>query len=354
MTSKPPQPSRRRRAAEARTSGEILAAVTTRALALQEVAVALAEHETAETMGAVFLPTVAGAVGAREGALIVAEPGETYRVASVHGVPSDLSAGIEASAVEQAAASVVASSGTHLTVEEIVGNESFVEWLETQEIEGTASRPYFELYTPLQAHDAVVGVLALGRRADGQDFNDEDLTFLEHVGSGAAVALSRCVLDLENRRKIEMLRALARFNGEITSSLDLNRVLHTVANTTEAVIDRDRAVVALVDAGALKIRAVSDKVTVELNEAEVLGIEEVLQAIHRRKGRLRVTAESVGDEGADVPEREVFARYFESGEMQSILALPLQDEEGLLGYLLLESRDPAASATRRPRSSSGS
>lgn len=330
-----------RSAAEARTSGEILAAVTTRALALQEVALALAEHETALTMAAAFLPTVAGAVGCREAGLLVVDPEETYGMVALHGVPADLAEGVEESRVEQAAASVVAGSGSHLTAEEILEDESFVEWREGQGLEDPASRPFFELYTPLQAHDAVVGVLALGRRADGEDFNEEDLTFIEHVGSGAAVALSRCLLDLENRRKLEMLRALARFTGEITSTLDLNRVLHTVANTTEAVIDRDRAIVALVAAGGLKVRAVSDKVTVEVNEAEVLSIEEVLQAIHRRKGRLRVTAESVADEEAEIPDREVFARYFEAGEMQSILALPLQDEEGLLGYLVLESRDPA-------------
>jgi transcriptional regulator with GAF, ATPase, and Fis domain len=341
MVPKPPTPSRRGRSTEARTSNEILAAVTTRALALQEVALALAEHETTETMAAAFLPTVAGAVGAREAALLVSGAGESYRMAAVHGVPADLAEGIEESAVEQAAASVTAGSETHRTGNEIAEDESFVEWRVSQELEGSAARPYFELYTPLQAHDAVVGVLALGRRADGQDYDDEDLTFIEHVGSGAAVALSRCLLDLENRRKIDMLRALSRFTGEITSTLDLNRVLQTVANTTEAVIDRDRAVVVLVDAAALKVRAVSEKVTVEVNEAEVLGMVDVLGVIHRRKGRLRVTAESVADEEAEVPDRDVFARYFEAGEMQSILALPLQDGEGLLGYLVLESRDPA-------------
>ncbi|HET9253522.1 MAG TPA: efflux RND transporter periplasmic adaptor subunit [Candidatus Eisenbacteria bacterium] len=353
MTRHPSRP-RRDRSSRARTSGDILAAVTTRALALQEVALALAEHETPEEMAAALLPTVAGAVGAREAALLVSEPGDAFRMAATHGVPGDLAGAVEESAVEQAAASVAANTGHPLLGAEIEQDESFVEWRERQappegepsegDGEGSAAagaRPYFELYAPLQAHDAVVGVLALGRRADGQDFTDEDLIFIEHVGSGVAVALSRSHLDLENRRKIEMLRALARFTGEITSTLDLNRVLHTVANTTEAVIDRDRALVVLVEAGGLKVRAVSDKVTVEVNEAEVLGVREVLDVIHRRKGRLRVTVESVADESSEVPDREVFARYFEAGEMQSILVLPLQDEEGLLGYLVLESRDPA-------------
>jgi multidrug resistance efflux pump len=183
-------------------------------------------------------------------------------------------------------------------------------------------------------------VLSFGRRFDGRDFGPDDIAFIEHIAASSAVAVSRCLLGRENERKIEMLRALARFTGAITSSLDLTRVLQTVANTTEAVIERDQAMVALLEGGKLRIRAVSDKVTVEANEAEVLGMKEVLGVIQRRAGRLRATVAELAEEESDVPDREVFTRYFESNEMQSLLALPLQDEEGLLGYLILESRDP--------------
>jgi GAF domain-containing protein len=222
----------------------------------------------------------------------------------------------------------------------ILEEESFQHWCREQEIEESARRPFAELYAPLRADGAVLGVLGLGRRMDGLDFDRGDVAFLEHVGSSVAVALSRAHLQQDNETKIELLRALARFTGEI-STLDLSRVLQTVANTTEAVIERDRALVALLEGGVLKVRAVSDKVTVEANEAEVLNILDVLATLRKRGTRVRATAEEVGDESAVVPDREVFARYFESGDMQSILALPLQDEEGLLGYLILESRNPA-------------
>jgi GAF domain-containing protein/biotin carboxyl carrier protein len=326
--------------ADSRSSDDILASVLARALALQEVALALAGGGEIETMAAAFLPVVANAVRSGEALLFEGDREGNYRLAAVHGVAEELRVDLEGSVVEQAAAGVAAAADQPVTRDEILADDSFQEWCGDQEIEEKARRIYAELYVPLRADGAVVGVLAVGRRSDGVDFEGDDLLFLEHVGSSAAVALSRCQLQHEHETKIEMLRALARFTSEITSTLDLNRVLQTVANTTEAVIERDRAVVALVDAGSLKVRAVSDKTAVEANEAEVLGIANVLAVLKRRGTRMRVTAEGVAEKGSEIPDREVFARYFEGGEMQSLLALPLQDEEGLLGYLVLESRNP--------------
>lgn len=319
---------------------DLLAAVATRALALQEVGLALASSEALEGMAAAFLPVAAGAVGASEAALLIAEGPGGFRTVARHGVAQDVKETLDESLVEQAATSVASESEEPALRDSILEDESFLEWCREQGLEeGEARRPYFELYAPLRAHETVIGILALGRRSDGADFNADDLALVDHVGSSAAVAVRRCVLEEENHRKLELLRALSRFTSEITSTLDLNRVLQTVANTTEAVIERDRACVALLDAGTLKIRAVSDKLTVEINEAEVLGMAEVLTVLLRHRARLRVTAEAVaGDEA--VPGREIFRRYFESGEMQSLLALPLQDEESLLGYLILESRNP--------------
>jgi GAF domain-containing protein len=323
------------------SSGTIFTSITTRAIAFQEVATALGSAESLGQMAAALLPVAAGAVGSREGALFIVEPGGEYRLASFHGTPDDLTARLQESLVEQAAAGVGGASEDAVERSAILKDEEFVAWCEEQGLQGDARNPYFEVYAPLRAHDSVVGVLALCRRFDGRDYSPDDLRFVEYVCSSTAVAVSRLLLERENERKIEMLRALSRFTTEITSTLDLNRVLLTVANTTESVVDRDRAIVALLEGGSLKIRAVSDKVTVEANEARVLGISEVLAAILRRRGRLHVAAEHLAEEGSGVPDRDAFARYFEAAEMQSILALPLQDEEGLLGYLILESRNPA-------------
>jgi GAF domain-containing protein len=326
------------------SSGTIFTTVTTRALALQEVAHAIGSSEDVQRMAAALLPVAAGAVGSREAALFLSESEGEYEILSLHGAPEDLRASIEESLVEQAAASVAGGSEDAVEKSAILRAPEFVAWCEEQGLQEDARNPYFELYAPLRAHGSVVGVLAIHRRVDGRDFTRDDLRFVEYVCSSAGLAVSRHLLERENAAQIEMLRALSRFTAEITATLDLNRVLLTVANTTGAVVERDRALVALLEGGTLKIRAVSDKVTVEANEAEVLGIAEILGVILRRRGRVHVGADHIADEAAEVPDREVFARYFDSGDMQSILALPLQDEEGLLGYLILESRNPAGFA----------
>lgn len=322
------------------TTSGVFTAVTTRALALQEVALALASSDDVEKVSAAFLPLASGALGAREAALFLVPAENEYQLNTLHGAPEDLRERVEESLVEQAAAGIAGSSDVPVAREQILQDAEYVEWADEQELQGEARRPYFEIYAPLRSQETVVGVLAFSRRYDGRDFSPDDVLFIEHLGSSAAVAVSRCLLGRENEKKIELLRALARFTSEITSTLDLSRVLQTVANTTEAVVARDQASVALLEGGALKIRAVSDKVTVETNEGEVLGLVDVLGVILRHGGRLRATAGMVADEESPIPDRDVFARYFESGEMQSILALPLRDEEGLLGYLVLESRDP--------------
>jgi len=322
------------------TTSGVFTAVTTRALVLQEVALALASSDDVEKVAAAFLPLASGALGAREGALFLVPSENEYQLGTLHGTPEELRGRVEESLVEQAAAGIAGGSEAPVSREQILKDPEYVEWADGQELQGEARRPYFEIYAPLRSQETVVGVLAFSRRYDGRDFSPDDILFIEHIASSSAVAVSRSLLGRENAEKIELLRALARFTSEITSTLDLSRVLQTVANTTEAVIDRDQASVALLENGRLRIRAVSDKVTVEKNEEEVLGLVDVLAVILRHGGRLRATVDMAADEESPVPDRGVFARYFDSGEMQSILALPLQDKEGLLGYLVLESRDP--------------
>lgn len=333
------RPRSKRRSSRRASTPDVFAAVATRALELEDIAVALASSEDIEPMAQAFLPIVAGAVRAGEACLFLAEGEGSFRAAGHHGYAGELIEAVEESLVELAACGVAGDQEGPITRGGVLEDESFQSWCAEQEIEGAEARPRFELYAPLQAQEHLVAVLAVGRRSDGADFSDEDIAFIDHVASSTSLAVRRCMLARQNADQLRLLRELARFGREITSTLDLNRVLPTVVNTTEAVIARDRASIALLDSGMLKIRAVSEKVAVESNEAEVLGLTDVLAALLRLKREIRVSADAL-EAGDEIPDREVFAKHFEAGEMQSLLALPLQDEEGLMGFLLLESRDP--------------
>ncbi|HEY7726978.1 MAG TPA: efflux RND transporter periplasmic adaptor subunit [Candidatus Eisenbacteria bacterium] len=334
-----------RRATRSAAAPDIFATVATRALELEDIALALSSSEEIEPMAHAFLPIVAGAVRAGEACLFLSEGEDSFRPVGHHGYASDLIEAVEESLVEQAACGVAGDRDDPITRDALLVDPAYTAWCEEQEIAGEEARPRFELYAPLRAQDRTVAVLAVGRRLDGSDFGDEDIAFIDHVASSTSLAVRRCILARENADQLRLLRGLARFGREITSTLDLNRVLQTVVNTTEAVIARDRAIIALLEAGTLKIRAVSEKVAVEANEAEVLGLTEVLSALLHLKREIRVAADAL-EAGEETPRREVFARHFEAGEMQSLLALPLQDEEGLMGFLLLESRNPDGFADR--------
>jgi GAF domain-containing protein/multidrug resistance efflux pump len=335
----------KRRPGRPASAPDVFATVATRALELEDIALALASSEEIESIATAFLPIVAGAVRAGEACLFLSEGEGGFRAVGHHGYPAELIEAVEESLVEQAACGVAADLEGPITRRDLLEEESFTAWCAEQEIEGLEARPRFELYAPLRTREHLVAVLAVGRRSDGADFNEEDIAFISHVASSTSLAVRRCMLARENADQMRLLRELARFGREITSTLDLNRVLQTVVNTTEAVIQRDRAIVALLEGGTLKVRAVSEKVSVEVNEAEVLGLTDVLATLLRLKREIRVAVDAL-EEGEEIPDREVFARHFEAGEMQSLLALPLQDEEGLMGFLLLESRDPDGFADR--------
>ncbi len=319
---------------------DVFATVATRALALEDIATAFASSEEIGEMGRAFLPIFSNAVRAGESCLFVAQGGDSFEAVAHHGYAPDQEALIEESLVEQAAASVAGEAPGPISRASILEDESFQAWCREQGLTGAAAHPRFELYAPVRAQGQLVAVLAVGRRKSGAEFSEADVLSVQHIASAAALAVRRCLLARENSEKLHTLRELARFSREITATLDLTRVLQTVANTTEAVIERDRASVALLESGRLRIRAVSEKLTVEANEDEVLGLTEVLATLHMHGKELRVTADGLA-EVEDIPGREVFARHFEEGEMQSLLALPLRDEEGLLGFLILESRNPS-------------
>jgi GAF domain-containing protein len=343
MSERPPRKPRSRRAAPAH---DVFATVATRALELEDIALALASSEEIEAMAAAFLPIVAGAVRSGEACLFLRGSDGSFESVGHHGYSEDWVAIIKESIVEPVVLGVAEQSEEPVTRDAILEDEGFREWRAGQEGMAEADlRPRFELYAPLRTQETVVAVVAVGRRSDGEDFSEEDTLFVGHVASSASLAVRRCILARENTEQLLLLRELARFGREITSTLDLNRVLQTVVNTTEAVIERDRASIALLEAGTLRIRAVSEKVTVEVNEAEVLGLTGVLATLLRLKRELRVTSDAL-EADEEVPDREVFAAHFEAGEMQSILALPLQDEEGLMGFLLLESRNPSGFGDR--------
>ena len=78
-----------------------------------------------------------------------------------------------------------------------------------------------------------MGVVEAVNRLDGVPFDEDDEFLLANICETASNALHNASL-LQAERKVEILEALVKISGEITSTLDLDRVLDAVVNGPSA------------------------------------------------------------------------------------------------------------------------
>ena len=195
------------------------------------------------------------------------------------------------------------------------------------------------LLVPLIDRGSLVGVVEAVNKVDGTPFDEDDLFALTTFAETASSALHNASL-LMAERKVEILEALVKTSGEITSTLDLDRVLQAVVNGPAAVIPYERAAIALDERGSARLRAVSGIGQLNADDPQYRGLREIMQWSAVLSDPLLVAQH--GDElEADREETKAkFQQYFAETGMRACHLLPLADEEGRVGVLLFESSDP--------------
>ena len=190
---------------------------------------------------------------------------------------------------------------------------------------------------PLRKEDDVLGVVEIVNKADGTPFDEDDLFFLSSISEQAAVALHNANL-LESERKVHALDALLKISKEITSTLDLDHVLTTVAQQAGSVVPFDRCVIGFFDRGRFVLGAVS-------GETEVPKTRE-MDELRTRLGWVATQQNAVCadryDDGWHVDPEEAraqFVSFLEAHEQNGLYALPLRDDQGTLGAMALLSSD---------------
>src|ERR1700692_3933496 len=108
----------------------------------------------------------------------------------------------------------------------------------------------------LMEHENLVGVIEAVNRLDGAAFDEDDQFLLTNICETASNALHNASL-LMAERKVEILEMLVTISHEITSTLNLDRILQSVVNHTQAIISFERAAIALEQRGALQLKAIS-------------------------------------------------------------------------------------------------
>ncbi len=195
------------------------------------------------------------------------------------------------------------------------------------------------IVAPIMDQESLVGVIEAANKLDGTPFDEDELFTLSRLTESAAIALHNASL-LAAERKLEVLETLVTVSHEITSTLNLERMLQTIVNAPQAVIPYERAAVALEHHGKYKLSAVTGVTQLDSDAPEIAPLNNIL--------RWALLAEEVihvkqhGEEISDPrPETQAkFRAYFEETGMRGFYATPLSDDTGRVGILGLESSDP--------------
>lgn len=205
--------------------------------------------------------------------------------------------------------------------------------------EGIAGEVFSLLAVPIMDGEALVGVIEAVNKTDGQPFADDDLFILTSITETASIALHNAGL-VAAERKVEILETLVTVSHEITSTLNLERMLQTIVDAPQVVIPYERAALALKQGGRFKLRAVTGLTSVSPDAPEIAPLNSILQWVALSEEIVHVR--QVGDEILSDREetRDKFRAYFKETGMRGFYAVPLTDDTGAVGVLSLESSDP--------------
>lgn len=197
------------------------------------------------------------------------------------------------------------------------------------------------LALPLLEEEKPVGALVLvNKRGRHPEFTSDDEELLQDLARQAVRAL-RNARQYEAEKKVEELDALLTVSREITSTLDLGRVMGTIVNATSALIAYDRCAIAILEKGRLRLGAVSGLEQLDRKTPEHARLQALLDWVFLGGSDIEVRQEEDGSITADRPEtQEKFKSYFSESGMRSFFGAILKDDEGKLGALSFESKEP--------------
>jgi GAF domain-containing protein len=188
----------------------------------------------------------------------------------------------------------------------------------------------------------LIVVLRVARSRAGEDgFSDAEQDMLRRLAEAAGAAIANATRASETQRAAsESARDLAlitEMSREITSTLDLDRVLRSVVNLANRAFDFDRGAIALYEHGVCDIRAVAGADAVDPKDPALqdLAVRAAWAAGLGEGFYLSDRSDPASD--AEVTFIQIFGADLERDGAMSGLYLPLKDEEGIVGILLFET-----------------
>jgi len=195
------------------------------------------------------------------------------------------------------------------------------------------------LVVPIIDRESLVGVVEAVNKLEGSPFDEDDLFALTSLTETASSALHNASL-LMAERKVEILETLVTVSHEITSTLNLERMLQTIVNAPQAVIPYERAAIALEQRGRFKLSAVTGAVQVNADAPDIAPLNEILQWTAFAEEIVHVRQHGEEVDALREETRAKFHQYFQETGMRGFYAMPLSDDTGRVGVLGMESSDP--------------
>jgi GAF domain-containing protein/multidrug resistance efflux pump len=201
------------------------------------------------------------------------------------------------------------------------------------------------LAVPLVEDEIAIGALVVAnKRGRHPEFSPEDEELLADV-SRQAVRAMRIARQHEAEKKVEELDALLAVSREITATLDLGKVMTAIVNGAAALIPYDRCAIAIQDRGRLRLGAVSGKTEIDRKDPSIARTDQLLQWVFLTGADVDVTQFEDGSLAAGTGENrpeteEKFRAFFAESGMRAYYGTTLRDEEGKLGAISFECREP--------------
>ncbi len=194
--------------------------------------------------------------------------------------------------------------------------------------------------TAMVAQGQTVGALQVTNKLTGTGvFDAGDRELFEGLAASAAIALRNAQLHTAERRARD-LALLLEISREITATLDLDRVLRSVVNLAAKALPFDRGAVALYQDGRCEIRAVAGQEQVDPKDPSLQDLAVRAAWAAGRGEPFYLSDRSAPTSDAERTFLTIFGPDLETDGVGSGLYLPLKDEEGIVGILLLEAAAP--------------
>lgn len=184
--------------------------------------------------------------------------------------------------------------------------------------------PGYAVYVPLFIEDELTGALVVGDKTTGEAFDDGELAFLASLGHHTAVALNHALLYNQLEKRLRDLDTLLKISQEITSTLDLDRILKTMVTMASALAELKYCAIGMQKGSTFSIDEIGGE---KPDKTEQESLQRLMEYVILADTEVATTLKDLPEEEG----RDLFREHFEASGTSSFWGVPLKDDQGIMG-----------------------